>query len=106
MLLNDGDNDDCILAGKKERLQRIFGEWCDNVLDLLNATDEEAIIRRDIYDKIPILNWGKGRVSLLGDSVHAMQPNMGQGGCMAIEVSCFFSSFFNKLVSKIFTFVF
>ena len=22
---------------------------------------------------------------LLGDSAHAMQPNLGQGGCMAIE---------------------
>ncbi|XP_078432421.1 zeaxanthin epoxidase (ZEP) (ABA1) isoform X2 [Wolffia australiana] len=71
--------------GKKERLLKIFGDWCDNVVDLLNATDEDAILRRDIYDKIPILNWGKGRVTLLGDSVHAMQPNMGQGGCMAIE---------------------
>lgn len=26
-----------------------------------------------------------GRVVLLGDSAHAMQPNLGQGGCMAIE---------------------
>lgn len=75
-----------ILTGKKERLLKIFGDWCDNVVDLLNATDEEAILRRDIYDKVPILNWGRGRVTLLGDSVHAMQPNMGQGGCMAIEV--------------------
>uniref|UniRef100_A0A2N9H858 Zeaxanthin epoxidase, chloroplastic n=1 Tax=Fagus sylvatica TaxID=28930 RepID=A0A2N9H858_FAGSY len=76
-----------IPRGKKERLLKIFGGWCDNVIDLILATDEDAILRRDIYDRIPILSWGKGRVTLLGDSVHAMQPNMGQGGCMAIEDS-------------------
>ncbi|NP_001316090.1 zeaxanthin epoxidase, chloroplastic [Daucus carota subsp. sativus] len=73
--------------GKKERLLQIFGGWCDNVIDLLMATDEEAILRRDIYDREPTFNWGKGRITLLGDSVHAMQPNLGQGGCMAIEDS-------------------
>ncbi|GER30888.1 Zeaxanthin epoxidase [Striga asiatica] len=72
--------------GKKERLLKLFGSWCDNVLDLLAATDEDAILRRDIYDRTPIFSWGKGRVTLLGDSVHAMQPNLGQGGCMAIEL--------------------
>ncbi|XP_065873746.1 zeaxanthin epoxidase, chloroplastic [Euphorbia lathyris] len=71
--------------GKKERLLKIFDGWCDNVIDLINATDEEAILRRDIYDRAPTFSWGKGRVTLLGDSVHAMQPNLGQGGCMAIE---------------------
>ncbi|XP_020217661.1 zeaxanthin epoxidase, chloroplastic [Cajanus cajan] len=70
---------------KKERLLKIFEGWCDNVIDLLLATDEEAILRRDIYDRMPSFTWGKGRVTLLGDSIHAMQPNMGQGGCMAIE---------------------
>ncbi|KAF8406313.1 hypothetical protein HHK36_008399 [Tetracentron sinense] len=73
--------------GKKERLLKIFGGWCDNVIDLILATDEDAILRRDIYDRSPIFTWGKGLVTLLGDSVHAMQPNMGQGGCMAIEDS-------------------
>ncbi|OMO56663.1 hypothetical protein CCACVL1_26372 [Corchorus capsularis] len=70
---------------KKERLLKIFEGWCDNVIDLLLSTDEDAILRRDIYDRTPSLTWGKGRVTLLGDSIHAMQPNLGQGGCMAIE---------------------
>ncbi|XP_038999997.1 zeaxanthin epoxidase, chloroplastic-like [Hibiscus syriacus] len=73
--------------GKRVRLLEIFDGWCDNVIDLLVATDEDAILRRDIYDRTPSLTWGRGRVTLLGDSIHAMQPNMGQGGCMAIEDS-------------------
>ncbi|EPS62910.1 zeaxanthin epoxidase, chloroplastic, partial [Genlisea aurea] len=71
--------------GKRERLLKIFEGWCDNVIDLLLATEENEILRRDIYDRRPNWSWGKGLVTLLGDSIHAMQPNLGQGGCMAIE---------------------
>ncbi|GLT37853.1 hypothetical protein SLA2020_121400 [Shorea laevis] len=73
--------------GKKERLLKIFEGWCDYVIDLIIASDEDAILRRDIYDLTPTCTWGRGHVTLLGDSVHAMQPNMSQGGCMAIEDS-------------------
>ncbi|KAK9807697.1 hypothetical protein WJX72_006444 [[Myrmecia] bisecta] len=70
---------------KKERLLRIFGDWTDMVTDLIKATPEEDVLRRDIYDRPPVFQWTKGLVALLGDSAHAMQPNLGQGGCMAIE---------------------
>ncbi|CAO2830884.1 unnamed protein product [Amaranthus hypochondriacus] len=73
--------------GRKQRLFEIFEGWCDNVIDLIVATNEEDILRRDIYDRSPKWTWGEGRVTLLGDSIHAMQPNLGQGGCMAIEDS-------------------
>lgn len=72
---------------RKARLMEIFGHWCDDVTDLIKQTPEEDVLRRDIYDRAPIFNWTNGRVVLLGDSAHAMQPNLGQGGCMAIEDS-------------------
>jgi 2-polyprenyl-6-methoxyphenol hydroxylase-like FAD-dependent oxidoreductase len=30
-------------------------------------------------------NWGRGRVTLLGDAAHPTTPNLGQGACQAIE---------------------
>lgn len=72
-------------GSRKARLMEIFGHWCDMVTDLIEATPEEDVLRRDIYDRPPIFQWADGRVALLGDSAHAMQPNLGQGGCMAIE---------------------
>jgi zeaxanthin epoxidase len=41
--------------------------------------------RRDVYDVLPNPWWVDGRVALLGDSAHAVQPNLGQGGGQAIE---------------------
>ncbi|KAM2381875.1 hypothetical protein ACFXTH_039629 [Malus domestica] len=34
-----------------------------------------------------IYSWGTGRVALLGDAAHPLQPNLGIGECMAIEDS-------------------
>jgi 2-polyprenyl-6-methoxyphenol hydroxylase-like FAD-dependent oxidoreductase len=59
--------------------------WHAPVEAILEATAEEAIDRHDITDHKPFSRWGEERVTLLGDSAHAMTPNMGQGACQAIE---------------------
>jgi len=56
------------------------------VIALISETSENMILQRDIYDRDLINTWGIDRVTLLGDAAHPMQPNLGQGGCMAIEV--------------------
>ncbi|KAJ0094907.1 hypothetical protein Patl1_17286 [Pistacia atlantica] len=70
---------------KHKRLLELFGHWCDEVVTLITKTMEDKILGRDIYDRDMMSRWGVGRVTLLGDAAHPMQPNLGQGGCMAIE---------------------
>ena len=62
-----------------------FAEYHSPVRAILEATSDEAILRTDICDRDPIERWSRGRVTLLGDAAHPMTPNLGQGGCQAIE---------------------
>ncbi|XP_024992935.1 zeaxanthin epoxidase, chloroplastic-like [Cynara cardunculus var. scolymus] len=73
------------LTSKKVKLMELFGCWCSDVTTLIDKTREENIVRRDIYDRDMIYSWGIGRVTLLGDAAHPVQPNLGLGGCLAIE---------------------
>jgi 2-polyprenyl-6-methoxyphenol hydroxylase-like FAD-dependent oxidoreductase len=62
-----------------------FAGWHDPIGTLLAATPAEHIVRTDIADRPVITRWHRGRVVLLGDAAHPMTPNVGQGGCQAIE---------------------
>lgn len=69
----------------KPKLLRWFGKWHAPIPDVFAATDPAAIIKTGIYDRRPAMTWSGRRCTLLGDAAHPTTPNMGQGGCMAIE---------------------
>ncbi|NBD09391.1 FAD-dependent monooxygenase [Corallococcus silvisoli] len=66
-------------------LQERFAGWHAPIARLLAATPPERVLRTDIHDRPPLAHWSRGRVTLLGDAAHPMTPNLGQGGCQAIE---------------------
>jgi 2-polyprenyl-6-methoxyphenol hydroxylase-like FAD-dependent oxidoreductase len=68
----------------RELLQRFKG-WHEPIARIIAATPGERIVRTDICDRDPILEWHRGRVVLLGDAAHPMTPNLGQGAGQAIE---------------------
>lgn len=69
----------------RQKLLRLFGDWCAPVPELIRATPNESILRNATCDRPPAGRWGEGRVTLLGDAAHPVTPNLGQGGCLAIE---------------------
>src|SRR4028118_223121 len=82
-----GGNDDA-LGGSLNALRSLFKGYADPVPAIIEALDQQKIYRDDSVDRPPLgTQWGQGRVTLIGDAAHPVQPTLGQGGCMAVEDS-------------------
>lgn len=71
----------------KAELKEHFKGWADPVQHLIERIDPYKVARPEIHDVGPIDRMVRGRVALLGDSAHATCPDLGQGGCQAMEDS-------------------
>lgn len=69
----------------KTLLKEYFKDWCPQVQKLIEAIDEQRTNRVEIHDIEPFADFYKGNVVIVGDAAHSTTPDIGQGGCQAME---------------------
>jgi 2-polyprenyl-6-methoxyphenol hydroxylase-like FAD-dependent oxidoreductase len=74
-----------VIPARKAELSRLVEGWHDPIQAAVAATPEDAIFGTGIYWRKPARTWGRGRVTLLGDAVHPMTPDLSQGAAQALE---------------------
>jgi 2-polyprenyl-6-methoxyphenol hydroxylase-like FAD-dependent oxidoreductase len=72
-------------GGRKRAALSRFAGFTDPVAGIIEATDEAAIFRTDVFDRPPDKQWGRGRTTLIGDAAHPMTFAIGQGAAQALE---------------------
>lgn len=72
-------------ATYKAELKQHFAGWAQPVQSLIERLDPARTNRVEIFDVDPFMQWSRGRVAILGDAAHNTTPDIGQGGCSAME---------------------
>ena len=70
-------------VGDVRELKSSFGGATSRLAKLVDAIEHASIT--GLYYKDPLKTWTEGRVTLLGDSAHAMLPYLAQGACQSLE---------------------
>lgn len=73
--------------GDYNELKSDFAGWHEDIQQLIDNVDRDSLFKWALYDRAPMTQWGRGRVTLLGDACHPTLPFMAQGAAMAIEDS-------------------
>jgi salicylate hydroxylase len=66
-----------------EELLAYFEGWDETLLELYSRCT--TLLRSAVYVRRPLEHWTFGRITLLGDAAHAMEPAQAQGAAQSIE---------------------
>jgi salicylate hydroxylase len=72
-----------VQQGNPDELRSTYAAWDPKLRAILDAVSETFIW--GVFEHAPLARWSVGRVALLGDACHAMQPHMAQGAAQAME---------------------
>lgn len=75
----------------KLEIRKLFSDFPTLVDQIIENTEEGAIICRTLHDLRPMHKWHSGNIMLVGDAAHATTPNMGQGAAQGIEDAYYLS---------------
>ena len=71
------------MPSSREELIAAKAGWNEALLDMFRHV--EHVFKWGIYDRDPLPQWTRGRLTLLGDAAHPTMPTLAQGANMAIE---------------------
>jgi salicylate hydroxylase len=72
-----------VQQGDPDELRATYAAWDPRLRAILDAVTETFMW--GVFERVPLQRWSLGRVTLLGDACHAMQPHMAQGAAQAME---------------------
>jgi 2-polyprenyl-6-methoxyphenol hydroxylase-like FAD-dependent oxidoreductase len=80
--------------GQAEELDEHFSGLCPPVRAAITKIHRDR--RWPMFDRLPIPNWTRNRVTLLGDAAHPMLQYIAQGACQALEDSLWLGESFRR----------
>ena len=82
---NDWQQEGWSTPATREEFLAQFDGWHGSLTGLIAEAPRDGLIKWALYDRDPLPQWSRGRITLLGDAAHPILPFLGLAGAMAME---------------------